>query len=285
MGKRRAVALRGSAAAPFAVLTLVALMLAGCSSRGSGLPDPDRAPRYFDSACTYEFDRRFVFDYVGPMQVLDDAGEQYGAVVEEYACDLFSEDGVHVALVLVPSLGDRDVVSYGVDLVRAWGLGDAKREDGVLLLWAADGGAGQSVVRVEVGYGLEAVLSAPVVADVVAGMQERKQEAFDLGRPQDEATAYGLAWGAIELALITQERHEGAATTQASAARSSGFEVEWWTYALLGVVVIAVFVPRRSRHLAFSILALLLARGGGRRRGGGGFGGGKSGGGGWNGRM
>lgn len=55
----------------------------------------------------------------------------------------------------VPDLGGYDIADYGYQLGRAWGLGDAERNDGALLLVAPN----ERRVRIEVGYGLEGYLT------------------------------------------------------------------------------------------------------------------------------
>ena len=55
----------------------------------------------------------------------------------------------------VPSLDDRDIADYGYQLGRFWGLGDKGRNDGAILLVAPN----ERKVRIEVGYGLEPVLT------------------------------------------------------------------------------------------------------------------------------
>lgn len=55
----------------------------------------------------------------------------------------------------VPDLQGYDISDYGYQLGRAWGLGDAERNDGALLLVAPN----ERKVRIEVGYGLEGYLT------------------------------------------------------------------------------------------------------------------------------
>lgn len=55
----------------------------------------------------------------------------------------------------VPDLQGYDISDYGYQLGRAWGLGDAERNDGALLLVAPN----DRKVRIEVGYGLEGYLT------------------------------------------------------------------------------------------------------------------------------
>lgn len=55
----------------------------------------------------------------------------------------------------VPDLQGYDISDYGYQLGREWGLGDADRNDGALLIVAPN----ERKVRIEVGYGLEGYLT------------------------------------------------------------------------------------------------------------------------------
>jgi uncharacterized protein len=55
----------------------------------------------------------------------------------------------------VPSLDGYEISDYGYQLGRHWGLGDKARNDGAILLVAPN----ERKVRIEVGYGLEPVLT------------------------------------------------------------------------------------------------------------------------------
>jgi uncharacterized protein len=68
--------------------------------------------------------------------------------------------GHQFAVATVPSLQGTSVEDFGNQLFRAWKIGDAKRNDGVLLLIAPN----ERKVRIEVGYGLEGDLT-----DLVSG--------------------------------------------------------------------------------------------------------------------
>ena len=63
----------------------------------------------------------------------------------------------------VPDLGGYDIADYGYQLGRAWGLGDAERNDGALLLVAPN----ERRVRIEVGYGLEGYLTDALAALII----------------------------------------------------------------------------------------------------------------------
>ena len=60
-----------------------------------------------------------------------------------------------LVVVTVPSLQGYEISDYGYRLGREWGLGDAERNDGAILLVAPE----ERKVRIEVGYGLEPYLT------------------------------------------------------------------------------------------------------------------------------
>lgn len=60
-----------------------------------------------------------------------------------------------VVVVTLPTLNGYDISDYGYQLGREWGIGDAERNDGALLIVAPN----ERKVRIEVGYGLEGILT------------------------------------------------------------------------------------------------------------------------------
>jgi uncharacterized protein len=62
--------------------------------------------------------------------------------------------GHEVAILLVPSLQDTPIEDVAISVFRMWGLGDAKRDDGVLVLLST----GDRRFRMETGRGAEADL-------------------------------------------------------------------------------------------------------------------------------
>ena len=62
-------------------------------------------------------------------------------------------------VVTLPSLQGYDISDYGYQLGRAWGIGQAKLNNGALLIVAPT----EHKVRIEVGYGLE-----PIVTDALS---------------------------------------------------------------------------------------------------------------------
>ena len=60
-----------------------------------------------------------------------------------------------LVIATLPDLQGYDIADYGYQLGREWGIGDAERNDGALLIVAPN----ERKVRIEVGYGLEGYLT------------------------------------------------------------------------------------------------------------------------------
>jgi uncharacterized protein len=77
------------------------------------------------------------------------------------------ETSNQVVVVTLPSLQGYAIDDYGYQLGRHWGIGQADRDNGVLLIVAPS----ERQVRIEVGYGLEGVLtdarSHAIIQDVI----------------------------------------------------------------------------------------------------------------------
>lgn len=68
-----------------------------------------------------------------------------------------------VVVVTVPDLQGYEIEEYGYQLGRAWGIGQAGKDNGVLLIVAPR----ERKVRIEVGYGLEPVLTDALSALII----------------------------------------------------------------------------------------------------------------------
>ncbi len=68
-----------------------------------------------------------------------------------------------VVVVTVPDLQGYEIEEYGYQLGRAWGIGQAGKNNGVLLIVAPR----ERKVRIEVGYGLEPVLTDALSALII----------------------------------------------------------------------------------------------------------------------
>lgn len=72
--------------------------------------------------------------------------------------------GHQFVIVTVPDLGGHTIEDYGRTLGNYWHIGRKNVNDGVLLLVAPN----ERKVRIEVGYGLEKMLSDPRAAEIIA---------------------------------------------------------------------------------------------------------------------
>jgi uncharacterized protein len=91
-------------------------------------------------------------------RVVDDAGMIDAATeasLTEKLADFEKKGSDQIVVATVPSLGGDDIESYANKLFRAWGLGQAGENNGVLLLISRD----DRKMRIEVGYGLEGTLT------------------------------------------------------------------------------------------------------------------------------
>ena len=68
---------------------------------------------------------------------------------------LQTDTGDQLVVVTLDSLQDYEIEDYGYRLGRAWGIGSAENDSGVLLIIAPN----ERKVRIEVGYGLEPILT------------------------------------------------------------------------------------------------------------------------------
>ena len=73
------------------------------------------------------------------------------------------EAGPQFVVVTVPTLGGAPIEEFGLALGRSWRVGDAQRNDGVLLVVAPN----ERRVRIEVGTGLERVLTNQLCQEIL----------------------------------------------------------------------------------------------------------------------
>lgn len=91
-------------------------------------------------------------------RVVDDAHLLTAAQQQTLSAKLATEEkktSNQVVVVTLPSLQGYTIDQYGYQLGRDWGIGQKKRNNGVLLIVAPN----EHKVRIEVGYGLEGALT------------------------------------------------------------------------------------------------------------------------------
>jgi len=100
-------------------------------------------------------------------RVVDQAGVMTAASrsdIEAKSKSLEDKSGIQLVVATVKSLQGGDIESYANQLFRSWKLGEAKKNNGVLLLVAP----AEHKVRIEVGYGLEGTLTDALSSVIIS---------------------------------------------------------------------------------------------------------------------
>lgn len=79
--------------------------------------------------------------------------------------DLEDKSGIQLVVATISSLQGSDIETFANELFRHWKLGEAKKNNGVLLLVAPK----ERKVRIEVGYGLEGTLTDALSNVIITG--------------------------------------------------------------------------------------------------------------------
>lgn len=207
-------------------------------------------------------------------RVVDQAGllsaEQAAQLTAKLAA-LEKQSGRQMVIATIPSLQDHPIEDYGYKLGRAWGLGDKKANDGLILLIAPT----ERKIRIEVGYGLE-----PIVTDALASViiQREIRPRFKEGD-----LAGGINAGADALIQLLQlppeeaQRRADQLVNEYQETGDGGFP-----FSLIFWIVVAVFIFGSSissrfgggRHYRGGGSGPIVIWGGGDSWGGGGPGGG-----------
>jgi uncharacterized protein len=85
------------------------------------------------------------------------------ADLERKLSDLEQKSGIQLVVATVPSLDGQEIEPYANALFRAWKLGEAKKNNGALLLITPK----EHRMRIEVGYGLEGTLTDAVSSLII----------------------------------------------------------------------------------------------------------------------
>lgn len=129
----------------------------------------------------------------------------------------------------VPSLQSREIQDYSIGLLRHWRLGRAGADDGILLLLAPN----ERQVRIEVGYGLEYVLTDALTSAIIRETIRPPLRAGD--------AAGALTAGAERIMLAATS---GAEEPLQAPPRDEGRPLSWWwiIFGSLGCLILGVFL-------------------------------------------
>ena len=208
-------------------------------------------------------------------RVVDDAGilsPQAEAQLTQELASLETQTGRQLVVATLPDLQGYEIEDYGYQLLRTWGIGSKERNDGAILIVAPS----ERKVRIEVGYGLE-----PVLTDALSSLiiNQRIIPAFKEGR-LEEGVVDGTQAIVQQLSLPDDEARAAVAKAQQQPAQGED-GVSFGTIVVILIVfwlLSGVFGGRRRGSLWWLPLILGSGGGGGGGRGGwsggGGFGGG-----------
>lgn len=148
--------------------------------------------------------------------------------LESTLTELEQRTGAEVAVVTVESVPEADVETAAVTLFKEWGIGKKSQDNGVLILCAVK----DRRVRIEVGYGLESVIT-----DAQSGRIIREQMV-----PRFKAGDYsgGLVDGTLTIAQLVA-RHAGVALPGAPV--SPAPFIDRWNWLNIIGMIIRVGIP------------------------------------------
>ncbi|MDO4742534.1 MAG: TPM domain-containing protein [bacterium] len=210
-------------------------------------------------------DNFFVNDYAG---VITAADEQE---MMSLGVSLEKKVSAQVVAVTVDTIDGADFDEYGTYLGREWGVGDKKKNNGVVLLLAVK----DREFGIFVGYGLEGAIPDAKAAKIRT----------TYGNPHFKSGDYSEGMLAVYNSVVNEVYNEYGLqpdkTYDYEAMNSQESLFTWWRILIIIVVILLyLFISRNKRFAMFLPIGFPRGFGGGRFGGGGGFGGGRFGGGG-----
>ena len=178
-----------------------------------------------------------------------------------------------VAVLTVPTIGDRTIEEFSTAAFRQYGIGNKKANNGVMLILSMK----ERKVRIEVGYGLEGR-----IPDGKAG-RILDDYAIPYLKNQQPNKAVTETYKALSNEVFAEYGKEGQQNPQQTTTNTEGSGVGIPAWLLIIVVVVVIFLDFKffGGTLTYLLLSLLSrGRGGGGGGGSRGGGGGSSGGGG-----
>lgn len=204
-----------------------------------------------------------VSDFAGVID--DDSRARISAVAKE----LKDKTSAEIAVVTLKSIGNDTIEQTAVDLFKEWGIGKKTKDNGVLLIAAME----QRKVRIEVGYGLEGILSDGKCGEII--------DRYILPRFRQGDFAGGLSAGTYSIASVIANDAGVELTGILDEETPQGYHRGIPPILqLIIIVILAIFFIRHPFLFLLFFRGGMGGGGGGFGGGFGGFGGGGSGGGG-----
>jgi uncharacterized protein len=186
---------------------------------------------------------------------------------------------IQLVVATVPDLQGYEIDEYGYQLGRAWGIGQKGSNNGALLIVAPN----DKKVRIEVGYGLEGVLTDALTSQIIRRDIVPAFKAGDMAGGVSKGTD-----ALVKLLELPEDQRQqaamaAAAESRGSSRRGNGGAAVLWLIVIILWIVISIARRNRGRSRGPVIVwgpGMGGWGGGGGGGGGGGFGGGGFGGGG-----
>lgn len=138
--------------------------------------------------------------------------------------DITHKTRAQVAVLVVPSTGDDSIEQYATRVFDNWRLGDAKRNDGILIIVAWS----DRTVRIQVGYGLEEKVTDALAGDII------RSNMIPAFKQQKLAKGLELAIIALNNRLTSQHQYSVNPSESESASSSDHYYFAiFWVFAVM----------------------------------------------------
>ena len=138
--------------------------------------------------------------------------------------DITQKTRAQVAVLIVPSTGDDSIEQYATRVFNNWRLGDAKRNDGILIIVAWS----DRTVRIQVGYGLEEKVTDALAGDII------RSNMIPAFKQQKLAKGLELAINALNNQLTSQHQYPTNPSESESASSSDHYYFAiFWVFAVM----------------------------------------------------
>jgi uncharacterized protein len=200
-------------------------------------------------------------------RVVDQAGvmtPEQRAGLEAKLKELEDKSGIQLVVATVSSLEGQEIEPYANALARAWKLGEAKQNNGVLFLIAPK----DHRVRIEVGYGLEGTLTDATSKIIIVNAVTPRFKTGDFYG--------GISRGVDDIiAVLTTDSSDWQKRPTLRAESSPGFFDAVAPFLFIVIFIIVIWaLSRRGGRGGGMFLPVVFGPGGGFSGGGGGGGGG-----------
>ena len=138
--------------------------------------------------------------------------------------DITQKTRAQVAVLIVPSTGVDSIEQYATRVFDNWRLGDAKRNDGILIIVAWS----DRTVRIQVGYGLEEKVTDALAGDII------RSNMIPAFKQQKLAKGLELAIIALNNQLTSQHKYSVNPSESESASSSDHYYFAiFWVFAVM----------------------------------------------------